>query len=272
MKADYHLHTSFSDDSIYPMEQLVLDAIDLGLDEICITDHVDYGIKYDLDDPNKPDPCVLNVDYPTYFKTLDRLCAQYKDQITIKKGLEFGIQHHTIPQYEKLFETYPLDFVLLSIHQIHDLEFWNQDFQKGKTQAQYNEEYYDALYDLVKNFKKYSVLAHMDLIVRYDQKGRYPFENVKPKIEQILKQAIADHKGIEVNTSSFQYGLDDLMPSRQILKLYHDLGGTIITIGSDAHQKQYVANQIELVKKELKDIGFTHFHTFDKMRPIAHEL
>lgn len=272
MKADYHLHTSFSDDSIYPMEQLVLDAINLGLDEICITDHVDYGIKYDLDDPNKPDPCVLNVDYPTYFKTLDCLCAQHKDQITIKKGLEFGIQHHTIPQYEKLFETYPLDFVLLSIHQIHDLEFWNQDFQKGKTLAQYNEEYYDALYDLVKNFKKYSVLAHMDLIVRYDQKGRYPFENVKPKIEQILKQVIADHKGIEVNTSSFQYGLDDLMPSRQILKLYHDLGGTIITIGSDAHQKQYVANQIELVKKELKDIGFTHFHTFDKMRPIAHEL
>ena len=45
MFADYHTHTEFSDDSDYPMEQAVEDAIAMGMDEICFTDHVDYGIK-----------------------------------------------------------------------------------------------------------------------------------------------------------------------------------------------------------------------------------
>lgn len=49
MFADYHVHTEFSDDSVYPMEQVVRDAIARGIDEICFTDHVDYGIKQDWD-------------------------------------------------------------------------------------------------------------------------------------------------------------------------------------------------------------------------------
>lgn len=47
MFADYHVHTEFSDDSVYPMEDVVKDAIRMGMDEICFTDHVDYGVKED---------------------------------------------------------------------------------------------------------------------------------------------------------------------------------------------------------------------------------
>ncbi len=272
MKTDYHLHTEFSDDSTYPIEQLVQDAIDMGLEEICITDHVDYGIKYDRDDPDRPEDAVLNVDYPRYFEQLETLKNKYKEQITIRKGLEFGIQTHTIGQFEKLYETWPLDFVLLSIHQVDNKEFWNQDYQKEKSQEEYNTGYYNELLALVRTFKHYSVLAHMDMIVRYDPNGTYPFEKVKPIIEKILRQVIADGKGIEVNTSSFQYRRNDLTPSRDILRLYKELGGTIITIGSDAHQHNYVANQIEAVKQELKEMGFEHFYTFDRMQPIPHRL
>ena len=49
MFADYHVHTEFSDDSVYPMESVVQDAIRMKIDELCITDHVDYGIKEDWD-------------------------------------------------------------------------------------------------------------------------------------------------------------------------------------------------------------------------------
>lgn len=54
-------------------------------------------------------------------------------------------------------------------------------------------------------------------------------------VERILHQVIADGKGIEVNTSCFAYGLADLTPSRRILELYRQMGGRIVTIGSDAH-------------------------------------
>ena len=49
--ADYHVHTNYSDDSVYPMADVVRDAVALGLEEICFTDHVDYGIKPDWDEP-----------------------------------------------------------------------------------------------------------------------------------------------------------------------------------------------------------------------------
>ena len=88
MLADYHVHSEFSDDSDYPMEQVVCDAIDLGLDEICFTDHVDYGVKPDVDHPEvarledgKP---VLNVDYARYFPRVQELRDRYSASIAIK--------------------------------------------------------------------------------------------------------------------------------------------------------------------------------------------
>ena len=87
-----------------------------------------------------------------------------------------------------------------------------------------------------------------------------------------MKKVIKDGKGIEVNTSSFRYGLKDLTPERNILKLYHELGGKIITIGSDAHKAENVGDHIPYIQSELKKTGFTHICTFDKMKPIFHGL
>ena len=276
MFADYHVHTDYSDDSFHEMEQVVLDAIEAGIDEIAITDHVDYGIKDDWSDvvtPRKRGKYLLaNVDYPKYFSQISELQAKYAGKIVIKRGLEFGIQTHTVARYEKLYRDWELDFVILSIHQVGDLEFWTQDYQAGKTQKAYNDGFYQELYDVITRFDRYSVLGHLDLIKRYDKAGVYPFEESKEAITKILKHVIAAGKGIELNTSSFRYGLDDLMPSRDILKLYHQLGGRIITIGSDSHEKAHLGAHIEACKLELKEIGFTHFCTFDRMEPSFHEL
>ena len=283
MKADYHVHTEFSDDSEYQMEQVVRDSIVMGLDEICFTDHVDYGVKNDWDDgekiryregiPGEPENMpILNVNYPLYYKTYQKMKTQYGNKITLKLGMEFGMQVHTIEQYEKLYAKYPFDFIILSVHEVEDKEFWTQDFQRDRTQQEYNERYYEELLYLVQNYHNYSVLGHMDLITRYDKAGTYPFEKLKPIFTEILKTVIADGKGIEVNTSSHRYGLSDLTPSRDILKLYRELGGTIITIGSDSHKPEHLGTFIDETKQELKTLGFKEFCTFDKMKPIYHQL
>ena len=54
MLCDYHVHTIYSDDSVYEMEEVVKDGIKRGIKELCFTDHVDYGIKRDVDDPLGP--------------------------------------------------------------------------------------------------------------------------------------------------------------------------------------------------------------------------
>ena len=249
MYADYHIHTEFSDDSREPMEKQIERAIELGLQEICFTDHVDYGIKKDWEEGNiewregdgvsyadAKDP-LANVDYPAYFDKIGRMKEIYGDRIRIRQGLEFGVQTITIPQYEKLWNRYggQLDFV-------------------------------------IRKFKHYSVLAHLDLIIRYDKNGVYPFSEVKDLIAEILKTAIADGKGIELNTSSWHYGLADTQPSRDILRLYHDLGGRILTIGSDAHTTRYLADHIRDAQQILREIGFREICTFEGMEPKFHKL
>ena len=99
MLADYHVHTAFSNDSVYPMEDVVKDAISLGMEDICFTDHVDYGPYRDWDDPRgieyrageegEPEWVALtNVEYKKYFSLIEELKEKYKEQISIKTGLE----------------------------------------------------------------------------------------------------------------------------------------------------------------------------------------
>jgi len=280
MFCDYHVHTHFSDDSEYIMENVIKDAIAMHMDEICFTDHVDYGIKVDQETLTKKqiiklsqghEFAPLNVHYPQYFKEIKRLRKKYS-QITIKQGMEFGIQTHTIPLFQKLFNQYDFDFIILSCHQVDDKEFWTQDFQKEKTQQEYNLRYYQEILNVITQYKDYSVLGHLDLIARYDQAGHYPFQNIKSIITEILKIVIQDGKGIEINTSSYRYNLKDLTPSRDILKLYKELGGKIITIGSDTHQKEHLGVYIKETRKELKSLGFEYYCTFKNMKPLFHPL
>ncbi len=285
MYYDYHVHSQYSDDCTEPIENQVIRAIDLGIDEICFTEHVDYGIKRDRDDirgienktyhfNGKDIKCILaNCDYPSYFKKLHEMQMKYPN-ISIKQGLEFGVQSHTVEKYNKLFDKYKeeLDFVLFSMHQVNDKESWNQEAQFGKTQKEYNDEYYNEILKCIKVYKNYSVLAHLDLMRRYDLNGPYPFENEREIITEILKQVIKDNKGIEVNTSSYRYCLDGPMPSIDILKLYKELGGKIITVGSDAHKQIDLGTYILKTYNLLKDLGFEYVCTFEKMKPIYHKL
>ncbi|MBQ3394956.1 MAG: histidinol phosphate phosphatase, partial [Synergistaceae bacterium] len=98
------------------------------------------------------------------------------------------------------------------------------------------------------------------------------FAKVKDIVTEILTQAINDNKGIELNTSSWRYGLKDTQPCREILKLYHDLGGEILTLGSDAHTPDYLYAHMNEARDILRDLGFKYFCTFEKMIPEFHEL
>lgn len=276
MLADYHVHSEFSDDSVYPMEQIAADAVALNLDELCFTDHVDYGIKADWDAASeiayRNEKPLANVDYPRYMEEVQRVRELFADEIALKTGMEFGVQTHTMDQFRALFRRYPFDFVLLSIHQVEDKEFWTQDFQHGRSQKEYNERYYKELYDVVHSFKDYSVIAHLDLIKRYDEIGVYPFEDVRPVVEEILRTAIQDGKGIELNTSAVRYGLEDTMPGLGILRLFRKMGGEVITIGSDSHAPSHLGRYLRQSQRLLASLGYRYFCTFENMQPVFQTL
>ncbi len=256
---DYHMHSYYSGDSKTPMKEMIERSIELGLKEICFTDHVDYDI---IGNPNNV------IDYEKYSEEIKSLILKYENQISIKKGIEMGLQPHLFDRCSEEIKKYNFDFVIASIHTINRNELYTGDYHKGKTQHEAYEGYYTQLLNMVNNFNDYCVLGHIDLIKRYGGFSTILDDSLfSDYLEAILKKVIHDGKGIELNTSSFRYKLPDLTPSKNILKMYKDLGGEIITVGSDSHNPSQIAVKFEYVHEVLKSIGYKYICRFDKMNP-----
>lgn len=262
MLADYHVHSDFSWDCQTPMEAQVRAAIGAGMEELCFTDHVDYGVRTEAG----------TFPYRDVREELARLQKRYEGQIRLRYGAEFGVQTHTTASYRKDVREEPFDFIILSCHQVDNLEFDNQAYQKGKSQREYNEGYYREILETVRQFDGYSVLGHLDMILRYDRQGHWPFRESRSLVEKILEQVIRNGKGIEVNTSCFRYQIGDLTPSEDILRLYREMGGKILTLGSDAHRPEQLGEKIGQVKRRLRELGFDSLCTFRRMEPEFHRI
>lgn len=265
MRADYHIHTNFSVDSKLTMEEIIIRSIELGLDEICFTDHVDYGVKNQYVDKQE-------VDYPEFIKEYNRLNEKYKERIVIRLGLEFGVQLETMNLYREDMQKYDFDFILLSCHQIDNKELWLNQYQSTKTQLEYNRGYYEYLYKLIDEYDEFSVVGHLDVIKRYDQNGALDDSHIMDLVERILIRLIEKNKGLEVNTSSYRYNLPDLTPSTLILNRYYELGGRLLTMGSDTHKIENLKDHFEEIIVQLKEIGFTELYRFDKMNPFPYTI
>ncbi|MEF9992455.1 MAG: histidinol-phosphatase HisJ family protein [Romboutsia sp.] len=255
---DYHVHSNFSTDSKATMDDMVQQAINIGLKEICFTDHADYDVYLEPFEPS----------YNKYFENIKFLQDKYKNKISIKKGMEFGLQKQIIDLCSNDINNNPFDFIICSVHAIDTLDLYLGHFFEGKTQKQAYEAYFNEIYTIVKNFKDYSILGHFDLIKRYGNYDKLLDDRLfSDIIESILKQVIYDGKGIEINTSCYRYNLPDLTPSRYILQMYKNLGGEIITTGSDAHRPNQLAYKFDYIYTVLKEIGFNYISTFDNMNP-----
>lgn len=258
MYYDYHIHSNFSNDSKFSMEDMIKASINLGLKEICFTDHVDYDV---IGEPYTPN-------YNKYFYNLASLKEIYSPYINIKNGIEFGLQSHITSIYEEDVTSNNFDFIICSIHSIGKIDLYNNSFFNNKTQYQAYEDYYNELFSVIKKYKDYSVIGHLDSVKRYGGYNSILDDTLFSElIRSILIQIIHDGKGIEINTSSFRYNLPDLTPSRYIIGLYKDLGGEIITTGSDAHSPSMISHNFSHIYSYLKDSGFRYVCTFDNMNP-----
>lgn len=259
---DFHMHSDFSEDCSTPMEATIEAAIEKGFTKICFTEHVDY----DYPDPD----FIFDLDTVNYERKIRQMQKEYGDQITIKKGIEIGIQPHLFERYHRLLNEESFDFIICSMHAADRKDLHNGDFFENRTPVEAYRYYYEELLYCVQHFERYSILGHIDLVKRY--KKLASDENFHDIIGEIFKTIIPKGKGIEVNTSGFAYGLGSAMPSRDILELYYELGGEIITIGSDAHKPEHVGHCFQEVLMQLSQIGFRYIATFSNEKPTFHKI
>ena len=86
-------------------------------------------------------------------------------------------------------------------------------------------------------------------------------------IDEIFHLLLAKGKGIEVNTAGIKYGLGHTNPQEKVLKRYRELGGEIITVGSDAHETKHLAYAFEGIPELLRKCGFRYYTEFRKRKP-----
>lgn len=261
---DYHTHSSFSDDSRTPLDHMIQTAIRIGIKELAVTDHYDPGY------PNQQIP--FDLDLEAYTRTLDEKKQHYHGQIRIKKGIELGLQLEELEECQRVTDAYHFDFILGSFHASQGKELYGGSFFEGRSATDSYRAFYEEMYSCLSKFREYSVVGHFNIVDRYTDEIP-PFRVYGDIVEEILKLMIQDEKGLEINTSSFRYGMGSLTtPSSQVLKLYHELGGTIITTGSDAHMPEDLGYRLAESLDLLRTYGFRWITSFTDRIPTQHSI
>lgn len=263
---DYHVHTRFSGDSETPVEEMLDKAISLGVSEICITDHIDY------DYPDDPDLFLFDV--KEYFAALSRLKEVYSTKLPVKIGVELGLQPHLAEFHKSFVKEYPFDFIIGSSHVLDKADPYYATFWDGKEPKAVIRRYFESILENITVFSDFDVYGHLDYIARYcpDKNFVYRCEDYMEIWDECLRLLIDKGKGIEVNTAGLKYGLGHPNPHETILRRYRELGGEILTVGSDGHKPEHLAWDFEKIPEMLKACGFKYVTTFEKHKPIFHKL
>lgn len=257
--ADYHVHSNFSTDGQSSMEDMTNRAIELGLKEIVFTDHLD------LDHPDGD----FIVDIKTYIPYIYKLKKMYQDKINVKLGIEIGVQNHLYNELDNIINNNDFDFVIASSHMVNGIDPYFNTFFDGLTQYEGYLKYFESILENVTNFNNYSVYGHLDYVIRYGNFSdrTYLYSDYKDVYDSLLKTIISNGRGIEINTSGFRYDLNSPHPTLAVIKHYKELGGEIITIGSDAHKPCDICADFDNAYDILNQLGFKYITTFDNMKP-----
>ena len=262
MQADYHMHTHNSGDSTAPMDAMIESAISLGLDEICFTEHMDMDFPISEEVPKD----TFLLDTKSYYEEVMKYKDLYSDRITIKFGVELGLQPHLAERIREYVISFPFDFVIGSIHLLDGMDPYYPAFWNNKKEEDVIRRYFEYTLENIESIKDFDVLGHLDYITRYAPGSpfRYDYELFKDIIDEILKKLIAKGKGLDFNTSSMFKGAENPNPSPVILKRYKELGGSIITFGSDAHTPKAVAGCFDKAREIAVSCGFSKYCTYEK--------
>ncbi|MDD5955196.1 MAG: histidinol-phosphatase HisJ family protein [Firmicutes bacterium] len=259
---DYHMHSRVSFDGHDRGMDMALAAKAAGLKEICFTDHLDY------------DPLgrmgVMAFDTAAYDAEYDALEVP---GLKLRKGMEFGLTVDNRAQFQKDLRRRHFDFVLGSIHFVDDQDVYFPPFWEGKSVFEAERRYLEATLACVRIHDDFDVLAHLTYIGKttaHHALRPVPYAEHRELVDEILKTLAAKEKGLELNTS----GMDRcgaFLPTADYFRRFKELGGQIVTVGSDAHTAARVGQYSMEACGILRDI-FGYVCTFEDRKPIFHKL
>lgn len=262
---DFHLHTNYSFDCDASLESMLEAACAAGLEGVCLTDHVDLCYPPTYED--------YAYNYAVYCQDVEQKREEFAGRLAIGRGVELGLQPSVTAQNREFIQGKTYDFMIGSLHAVGKMELYRSDFLKGIEDRQGIANYFEDLAICIQDTDLYDVIGHLDGFRRYlrhlflGEEEKALMELIREPLEASLRFLIQKGKGIEINTSGMRYGLGAFHPMASVLKLYQELGGEILTIGSDAHFPDHVAFGFREARELCLELGFRYYTLFTERKP-----
>lgn len=264
---DCHTHSAYSPDAKDSAEKMVLKAEQLGLEKYAVTDHCDVNFWNRITDEN-------TVDFDMYgsgdyaLQSIEKVSQMKKNHPILLCGIELGQPLQNIEKAEIIANDSRLDFIIGSQHMNkneNDFYYLQYDKTDRNMLDRLMHDYFIQVLEMCR-WGKFQILGHLTYPLRYIC-GEYGIEIDLSKydeiIREIFKTVISNGAGIEVNTSGIRQKYGRTFPDFDYVKLYHELGGEIITPGSDSHCADDIAKGIKEGEELVKSAGFEYIAYFE---------
>lgn len=272
MLFDYHLHSFHSPDGSMKMETILKRAQELGLAEICITDHVEVDNTFGDEWQTTKEKVQAQLD--------DMNRIQKMSNNFVKKGVELAFPDNdpgTVEDMCNLINPDDYDFSIISLHQYNGESPFSDSFFTDRTLPEGAATYVDWINKRIRDFplEYYDCVGHIDFV----SKGTHGLDDPSLKLSffekelrELFRFLIDNGKTFEVNTSAFKSLPSNKVHGLDWLTLFAQMGGEFVVIGSDAHREEFIGYRLDQALELIKEAGIPYVATYDKHYPTLHKI
>ncbi|MCU0505930.1 MAG: histidinol-phosphatase HisJ family protein [Chloroflexi bacterium] len=220
-----------SPDAAVAIDTYAAAALARGVAEIAITDHVDF-------DPTAP--AYAYADVATRERYVREAAERWADRgVTIRFGIEVTYQSRYEAEIREHLARQAYDHAIGSVHVMRDDPYVPERVAAWVARQSFAEivEPYFAEVLAAARSGLFDALGHLDFVKRYLAPHVPPaaFAAAPEVYEPILRALVESGTGLEVNTSGLRQSAAETYPAPWAVARYRELGGTRVSVGSDAH-------------------------------------
>jgi histidinol-phosphatase (PHP family) len=267
---DTHNHSQFSfDGKRTSVEASARAAAEAGLGGICFTDHCDHYVP--------PMKASFENVVPEYFNVeeqqaeISRVQSLIGDRTRLLKGIEIGMYEECHEQIRKVLDENSFDQIIASVHYIEKTDPYYGGYYDGKDWKQAYGTYLETIYREMKWLEDFDIMGHYDYIVRY---ASYPVTSIRYRdfsdiFDEMFRYLIQEGKALEINTKSYEGHRGRMVElDNDVLLRYREMGGEIVSLGSDSHEPSRVGAGFTRHAAFLKSLGFRWTAHYESRRLI----
>lgn len=266
---DAHNHCQFSFDGKNTSVELSSKAaFQKGLGGIVFTDHCDIFVPQECIGHENSAP--QDFDIKGQQSEIDRVRMLFPE-LRILKGIEIGMYHSTRSDVRNILEHHDFDQVIASIHYLRDSDPYYGGFFEGKDWRQAYGTYLETICEEAFALGDFDIIGHYDYVARY---APYPQDGIVYRdfsdiFDTLFRYLIENGKGLELNTKTCEGGHGRKTSlDHDILIRYRELGGEIISLGSDSHNPANVGDRFGEYAALLKSLGFRWSSHYEKRQLV----